>query len=374
MLNPELAEKIINEVRKLIDENVIVVNTEGTIIASTDASRVGAFHEGALIAAKERKKLIITKEDERKLSGVKAGINFPVFFQNDAIGILGITGDPSTVTPFGEIIRKMTELLISENYYSSQFDWQSRALEAFVIDWLQSPELNDSLADRARLLGISLELDRKLAILEFRSMTAPLSREIWSSIFNNRYLLSTDLITRWGNNRIVLLLDATREQSKADIERKIKEFCSYLNSLTGIVTYAGVGQAVSSVGLYNSYSQAGRALNIAGPERPVVFDEDLTLEMILDSLNNDLKNEFIRRTIGPLLDDHDLLATLREFLLQDQSLKQTASSLHVHINTLHYRLKKIEELTGLAAGKTADLTTLYLAMTLLDKHTKNIYF
>ncbi|CEG26594.1 CdaR family transcriptional regulator [Bacillus sp. B-jedd] len=374
MLNPELAEKIVNEVRKLIVENVIVVNTEGTIIASTDPSRVGAFHEGALIAADEQRKLIITKEDEQKLAGVKEGINFPVFFQNDVIGIVGITGDPSTVTPFGEIIRKMTELLISENHYSSQFDWQSRAIEAFVMDWLQSSELNGSLADRARLLGISLELERRLAILEFRDMSAPLSREIWSSILINRYLLCTDLITRWGNNRIVLLLDATAGHSQAFVERKLQDFCTYLQSLTGFVTFAGVGQAVAPTGLYDSYSQAGRALNISGPDRPIVFDEDLTLEMILDSLNNNLKKEFISRTIGPLLDDQDLLDTLREFLLQNQSMKQAASSLHIHINTLHYRLKKIEELTGLATGKTADLAALYLAMTLLDKHTKNTAF
>ena len=374
MLNPELAEKIVNEVQKLINEDIIVVNTEGIIIASTDSSRVGKYHEGALIAVEKQMKLIISKEDERKFTGVKAGINFPVFFQNEAIGILGITGDPSTVTPFGEIIKKMTELLISENYYSSQFDWESRAMEAFIIDWLQSSELNDSLADRARLLDISLELDRKLCILELRNMSAPLSREIWSSIFTNRYLLNTDLLSRWGNNRIVLLLDATREHSKAQVELKIKELCSYLDNLTGIATYAGIGQAVSPAALKDSYNQAGRALNIAGPERPIVFDEDLTLEMIFESLNTHLKEEFISRTIGPILEDNDLLDTLREFLMQNKSLKQTASSLHIHINTLHYRLKKIEELTGLAAGKTADLAALYLAITLLDKHTKNIIF
>jgi sugar diacid utilization regulator len=48
LLLPELALKIVKEVKKLIDEEIIVVNKDGIIIASTDQKRVGEFHEGAL--------------------------------------------------------------------------------------------------------------------------------------------------------------------------------------------------------------------------------------------------------------------------------------------------------------------------------------
>lgn len=71
MILPELAEKIVKEVRKLIEEDIIVVNTEGYIIASTDLVRVGTFHEGALLTAQKKRKLIITAEDQLNLSGVK---------------------------------------------------------------------------------------------------------------------------------------------------------------------------------------------------------------------------------------------------------------------------------------------------------------
>lgn len=81
MILPELAEKIVKEVRKLMDEDIIVVNTDGFIIASTDQKRINTFHEGALIASQQKKKLIITREDQQKLKGVKAGINLPIFFQ-----------------------------------------------------------------------------------------------------------------------------------------------------------------------------------------------------------------------------------------------------------------------------------------------------
>lgn len=86
MLKQELAEKIVNEVRKLIDEDVIVAGTDGIIIASTDKIRLNSFHEGAFLVSNNKQRLIITKEDEIKLIGVKAGVNFPIMFQNDVIG------------------------------------------------------------------------------------------------------------------------------------------------------------------------------------------------------------------------------------------------------------------------------------------------
>ena len=47
MLFPDLANKIVREVRRLITENIIIINIEGVIIASTDTERIGQFHEGA---------------------------------------------------------------------------------------------------------------------------------------------------------------------------------------------------------------------------------------------------------------------------------------------------------------------------------------
>ncbi|MDP4087298.1 MAG: sugar diacid recognition domain-containing protein, partial [Bacillota bacterium] len=209
MLLPKLAEKIVNEVRKLIGEDIIVVNTDGTIMASTDRSRLGTFHEGAFIVSKEKRKLIITKGGQQNLKGVKAGINFPIFFQNNVIGVIGITGDPLTVTPFGEIIRKMTELLISENYYAEQFDRQSRAMETFVMDWIQSREWDDSLLNRARILQVDLYLKRLVIIIDFEQYDYVISRDAWTSIMKWFSQNPNDIVVRWGNERIVILLDFT---------------------------------------------------------------------------------------------------------------------------------------------------------------------
>ncbi|WHY85574.1 sugar diacid recognition domain-containing protein [Neobacillus novalis] len=363
MLLPELAEKIVKEVRKLIGEEIIVVNTEGFIIASTRPERVGTFHEGALITSQQKKKLIITERDILHLKGAKAGINLPIFFQREVIGVIGITGDPEIVTPFAEILRKMTELLISENYYSEQFEWHSRAIETFVAEWLQAKEPSPALIDRARALAINLDINRTAAIIEFDHQDHPLSRDAWSSILKSIVQNNTDVAARSGNGRIILLIDS----SNSVIKKRLEAFLSFLKNNFGISAYAGVGQKANPLELRYSYSQAKRALKIAKSKRNITFDEDLSLEMITGDLTSKVKADYIQRTIGPILHEHELLDTLRELFRQNHSLKNTANSLHIHINTLHYRLKKTEELTQLAPGNIHDLLCMYLAILFLDE-------
>jgi carbohydrate diacid regulator len=369
LLLPKLAEKIVNEVRRLIGEDIIVVKTDGMIIASTDRTRIGTFHEGAVIVSKEKKKLIITKGGEKNLRGVKAGISFPIIFQSNVIGVIGITGDPQKVTPFGEIIRKMTELFISENYYAEQFERQSRAMETFVMDWIQSKEWDESIINRARVLEVNLQLSRMIAIIEFKSSDF-ISRDIWTSILKWFNQNQNDIVVRWGNERILILLDYTKKTPNEGIEKKLNGFLSFLKGQFDLSFFAGVGQGVESNEIQSSFHQAERALKVAKDKNKIIFDEELTLEMVLDELSSKTITDFIHRTIGPIVLEKELMVTLRELFKQNYSLKKTSDQLHIHINTLHYRLKKIKDCTKLNTNNTHDLVILYLAILILDIHTK----
>ena len=51
--------------------------------------------------------------------------------------------------------------------------------------------------------------------------------------------------------------------------------------------------------------------------------------------------------LDPLEQKPELLLTLREHVRHDLHRKQTAAALHIHPNTLDYRLRRAAELTGL---------------------------
>ncbi len=373
MLTPELAEKIITEVRKYLNEDIIVVNTEGSIIASTNTNRIGQFHEGAKIASYRREKLIITKEVQSQLQGVRLGINLPVFFQQEVIGVIGITGDPVQVSPFGEIIRKMTELLISESHYAELSDWHLRALEGFIFDWLQEKEWDNTFIERAKLLNIDLEIPRQIVIAKFNLQNQYIKREVWNHIYAWTEKNNRDYIVRWGNDRVLLVLDVSSKELESAVRPKTTKFIQFLEYILYCPIVAGVGKVIHSTKMVQSFQQAERALRTTTKNNKLVFDEDLILEMIMDDLTHETKQEFVLKTIGRLINEQELLQTLRELFKQNNSLKKTAESLHIHVNTLHYRIKRIQEITNLNPSNVEDLLTLYLAVIILEG-TEEAYF
>ncbi|MCP1122968.1 helix-turn-helix domain-containing protein [Bacillus sp. 3103sda1] len=365
MLFPDLANKIVREVRRLITENIIIIDINGTIIASTDQERLGSFHEGALRCAEQKRTVIITNEDEQSLCGVKAGINLPLLFHDEVIGVIGITGDPENISQYGEILRKMTELLIHENYFVEQLELEQRSYEAFVFDWLQGTDWSSSFLDRAKTLGIDLQKKQQLILLSYNQDDSMLQRKIWQHIRN--LLPKQDLFVRWGNDRFILFQSSKTKKETFQFLKRLKYECE---TLFPIILSIGIGQAVAPSEMHHSYEQALRALTVSQKTTDIVFNEDLRLEMCLQDITPRTREAFLQRTIHKLHTETELLETLRLFIENNQSYKQTAEILHIHINTLHYRLKKIEEHTELDPKQIKDLVILYFALLLLDNHPK----
>jgi hypothetical protein len=90
------------------------------------------------------------------------------------------------------------------------------------------------------------------------------------------------------------------------------------------------------------------------------------LELLL-ARSPDLADRLAGRVLGPLdayaeRRSSDLLETLEAFLECELDRRRTAQQLHVHPNTLDYRLRRIAELTGLEPGRPRDLVQLELAL------------
>ena len=74
------------------------------------------------------------------------------------------------------------------------------------------------------------------------------------------------------------------------------------------------------------------------------------------------------RALGPLeayadRRGTDLVETLAAFVRSDCDRRATAATLHVHPNTVDYRLGRVEELTGLNLSRPGDLLLVTLALT-----------
>lgn len=75
--------------------------------------------------------------------------------------------------------------------------------------------------------------------------------------------------------------------------------------------------------------------------------------------------EIVEGVLRGLLEDSTSATNLREtlfaYLRHDRSWQSTANELGIHRQTLSYRLKRIEEVTGLSVTKSADLSSFWIA-------------
>jgi sugar diacid utilization regulator len=99
----------------------------------------------------------------------------------------------------------------------------------------------------------------------------------------------------------------------------------------------------------------------------VTSDEVASHELLLASVPGSVTRSFRDRLLGPLLaydEQHraELLATLREFLACSGSWNACAAKMYVHVNTVRYRIRRIEELTGRDLSSLDDRVDFFLAL------------
>lgn len=90
-------------------------------------------------------------------------------------------------------------------------------------------------------------------------------------------------------------------------------------------------------------------------------------EAVLASVPAPVLSSLRDRLLGPLRDydarrDAELLATLSSFLACDGSWSLCASRMYVHVNTVRYRISRIESLTGRDLSALADRVDFFLAL------------
>lgn len=150
------------------------------------------------------------------------------------------------------------------------------------------------------------------------------------------------------------------------------ELRALVTNRPGMRVAAGISDATASV------SQLGEALETArrgmesarygeGPVSVMSVADVDSHELLLAQLPVSVRRSFREHLLGPIIEydarhGSELLRTLDVFLETCGSWQRTADELYVHVNTLRYRMQRIEELTGRRMSSMRDRTDLYLAL------------
>ncbi|WP_414859307.1 CdaR family transcriptional regulator [Paenibacillus haidiansis] len=302
-----------------IPYNINIMNDKGVIVGSGKPERVGTVHQGA-VKALTTGKMVEVWEDGRF---EKKGTNEPIVIDHEHVGVIGITGNPDEVRPFCNIVRTTVALLIEQKTAMENLAHEASRKKAF-LELLLSHQGAYSQKLRKTAAGYKIDLLLKTRVLYLKNFKPDDEKA---------KLLLAHPFFDMGEDVHLLLVQDDHETDK--LIAHLRQGQSDL--------FISAGKLKSNVA--DSYRQAKSAMSVLLALRPpvqVVYYEEVDFLVKLSRANLS-DNAGI---IGKLEDSADLLDTLRTFINNNGSISFTADQLHIHRNTLQYRLKRIHTLTG----------------------------
>ena len=133
----------------------------------------------------------------------------------------------------------------------------------------------------------------------------------------------------------------------------------------------GLSAWVEHTAMSGALDEARHAVRLAElrdlPVSVVTSDDVTSHVLLLGTVPDDVRRAFATRVIGPVIGydaEHgsDLLPTLEAFLRTDGSWLRCAELLHLHVNTVRYRISRVEEVTGRDLNRLEDRVDMLLAL------------
>jgi sugar diacid utilization regulator len=166
------------------------------------------------------------------------------------------------------------------------------------------------------------------------------------------------------SDQIVVLLANVRKRCGQNLA---EEICAVLETNKQIAI--GLGREVPLKEIADSYREAAEAVSYCKSlkNKSFVTYSELGVERLWLNTERSLLDKFVADKIGLLLHmEPEYLSTMQTFISHNKSHKKTAALMHIHPNTLTYRLKKIEKELKVDFNRKEDWINMVLAFQIFE--------
>ena len=225
------------------------------------------------------------------------------------------------------------------------------------------------IAERAARLHISPEEKRVLFLLEARHID-----ETATEILKNMFPAQTKTyLVPVAENTLALLRPLRSGETEADSRRIARTIVDTLSTEALIrvqLAYSFVSENLTE--LPEAFRETSLALKVGKlfySEQTVFPYNELGIGRLIYQLPVSLCENFLKEIFGPDVPesfDEETLGTINRFYQNNLNIAETSRQLHMHRNTLIYRLEQIEKRTGLDVRLFEDAMTFKIAIMVLN--------
>ena len=365
-LSRQGAQSVVEEVGAIVGQNINMMDRRGYVIASTDETRIGSLHEGARRVIEEHLTELYV-EEEHATATSRPGLNLPINHGGRIVGVIGITGLYSEVVGYGQVVKKMVEILIRENAEQDERRMGQRVLNRFLEDWvigsgLMQPKI---LEERGFALGIDIAVPRRVMVASARELEEYASTAAGQKLLEQVEQESASLagrgslVLRSGGRQVILV----KKCSDCQMEQLAGRIRTAVLKKFNIRMVVGIDGRAEDI--HVAYGQANKAWRSAGMAKQDILTYDsVTLELFTEDLGDGVKAEYIHKLFKKCSYEElcRWMGLLEAYFESEGSLHAASQTLHIHKNTLTYKLKRLKELTGYDVRLVSQATVFYMAM------------
>lgn len=409
LLQEQDAQNIVDEMKASIHRDINIMDERGVIIASTNPARRGTLHLGAARIIREGlSSLTIGKDNPEE--GVQRGINLPISIGGELAGVIGITGDPAEVSVFGDIIKRMTEIMVKNVRQQEENGLQDQAKCLFLENWIfsQYPDWMD-LEVRGRLLGFNINEPYRIVLLAMdrgerpeqahsadpgkAEKTDPVEADAPQNGSGPGDALSEGSASNVQEDSVELQNGIILRKIQEYIRREPGQYCLAMrsrimillcrsspagtNALLGWICrdiaaefQVRISAGVSSVSrapaeIRRCYLEAQTAANVAeqAEGRRIIFYNQVSTEFIALSIPRDIRKNLDQLVFSGCTKEEreNFVKIIRLYYEEDGDLNRCAAHAFVHRNTIRYHIEQLKKKTGYDLRIPRDAMLLCLA-------------
>lgn len=368
-LNTALAKQIADKANQVLKREIFISDLSGQLLAGS--SRPRTFVAEALSAAQTGHAVTAEFDDHQTKW-------WPFVYEEQTIAVFGLPLDNGPITQEAmTLLQGLAEVIVYQHFLLDKIQSAERVRADFIKHALTAPTVDSAdIYHQADILQLHLRAPQAVMLihvdglerethdrhshlsteeqqLQLDTVTETISTHIREGFKN----IQDNLVAYFGNNQFILLKGIGGESlTTLNTIRLLNEKAEYALQLMqklslGHTITVGVGQYYPELGgLRKSYQDAKLAFEVGSKvwgHGRVYHIKHVGMFITLANTTQDRKAELAHQILSPLLRDEQLFKTVQVFLASGLNLTEAAEKLHIHRNTLIYRLDKTKKLINL---------------------------